>query len=381
MRAVRLHSGRPARALQGHPWAYAAEVEVLGQAPEDGEGVELVDPRGRSLGSGIWNSKSQIVWRRYSMAPRRLDNVLLGDLLSAAIAHRQGASFTRLVHAEGDGLPGLIIDRFGPLLSVQANTLGMDIRLPAIIDHLRRLLSPDEIVLRNDAPVRRLEGLELSVTTASGKPLAARRLDIGGLSWNVDLLGGQKTGLYLDQFAQHAKVAALAKGRRVLDAFCNQGGFGLACAKAGANSVLGLDLSEEAIAAAKANAAANKLRADFEVANVFDWLRASEARFDLIVLDPPPFARSKDALEGALRGYKDITLRALRLLAPGGILATYSCSQRVTESLFQEVTESAAADARRNLRIIERAAQPPDHPELLNFPEGRYLKGLILEAI
>lgn len=381
MRAVRLHAGRPARALRGHPWAYAAEVEVLGQPPEDGEGVELVDPRGRSLGSGIWNAQSQIVWRRYSMAPRRLDDAALGELLAAAVARRAGQDFCRLAHAEGDNLPGLIVDRFGPLLSIQANTLGMDLRLPAIIDHLRRLLSPEEIVLRNDAPVRRLEGLELSVATASGKPLAPRRMEIGGLSWNVDLLGGQKTGLYLDQFAQHARVAAFAKGKRVLDAFCNQGGFGLACAKAGANSVLGLDLSEEAVAAANANATANGLRATFEVANVFDWLRASEARFDLIILDPPPFARSKDALEGALRGYKDITLRALRLLAPGGMLATYSCSQRVTEALFQEVTEDAASDARRVLRVIERTAQPADHPELLNFPEGRYIKGLILQAV
>lgn len=383
IRAVRLAQGRPARALRGHPWAYRAEVELAGPPPADGECVELTDPRGYTLGAGLWNARSQIVWRRYSSVARPLDDVLLGERLAAAVARRGDAAFARLVYAEADHLPGLIVDRFGPLLSVQANTLGMDRRLPAIIDWLRRHLSPDEIVLRNDAPARELEGLGLSVSTASGKPLAPRRLTFSGLSWQVDLLGGQKTGLYLDQFPQHTRVAGLAKGRRMLDAFCNQGGFALAAAKAGAREVLGVDQSEEAVAVARANALENHLpAAAFEVGNVFDWLRArADERFDLIVLDPPPFARSKTAVEGALRGYKDLALRALKMLGPGGILATYSCSQRVTEDLFTDATASAAADARRAVRVIERVGQPPDHPELLNFPEGRYLKGLILEVV
>jgi len=384
LRAVRLAaSAHHARALRGHPWAYRAEVEVVGPPPADGDAVELTDSRGYSLGAGIWNSRSQIVWRRFASRPEPLDAEGLARRLAASVARRPAAAFSRLVYAEADGLPGLIVDRFGPLLSVQANTLGMDRRLPGILDWLRRNLAPDEIALRLDAPARELEGLPLRVATASGKPLAPRRLAHAGLTWEVDLLGGQKTGLYLDQFPQHARIASLAKGRRLLDAFCNQGGFALAAAKAGAAEVLGVDQSEDAVAAARANAEANGVPgALFEVGNVFDWLRErADERFDLIVLDPPPFARSKEAVEGALRGYKDLALRALRMLNPGGILATYSCSQRVTEPLFQEVTEAAAADARRAVRVVERVGQPADHPELLNFPEGRYLKGLVLEAV
>jgi 23S rRNA (cytosine1962-C5)-methyltransferase len=384
LRAVRLAaSARHARALRGHPWAYRAEVEVVGPSVPDGDAVELTDTRGYSLGAGIWNARSQIVWRRFASRPEPLDAEGLARRLAASVARRPAAAFGRLVYAEADALPGLIIDRFGPLLSVQANTLGMDRRLPAILDWLRKNLSPEEIVLRLDAPARELEGLPLRVATASGKPLKPRRLEHAGLSWEVDLLGGQKTGLYLDQFPQHARIASLAKGRRMLDAFCNQGGFALAAAKAGASEVVGVDQSEDAVAAGRANAEANGLPGVlFEIGNVFDWLRdRADERFDLIVLDPPPFARSKEAVEGALRGYKDLTLRALKMLNPGGILATYSCSQRVTESLFQEVTEAAAADARRAVRVIERVGQPADHPEMLNFPEGRYLKGLVLEAV
>jgi 23S rRNA (cytosine1962-C5)-methyltransferase len=383
LRAVRLASGHPARALHGHPWAYRAEVDVIGPPPADGDDVELTDARGYTLGAGIWNSRSQIVWRRYSSLARPLDLALLSELLAAAVARRPALDFCRLVYAEADHLPGLIVDRFGPLISIQANTLGMDRRLPAIIDWLNRNLKPDEIVLRNDSGPRGLEGLRLSISTASGKSLAPRRLEFKGLSWQVDLVDGQKTGLYLDQFPQHERVAALASGRRMLDAFCNQGGFALAAAKAGAREVIGVDQSEEAVAAARANAVENRLpTASFEVANVFDWLRhRADERFDLIVLDPPPFARSKTAVEGALRGYKDLALRALKMLGPGGILATYSCSQRVTEDLFTQATSSAASDARRAVRVIERVGQPSDHPELLNFPEGRYLKGLILEVV
>ena len=205
-------------------------------------------------------------------------------------------------------------------------------------------------------------------------------MEVGGVQASVDLMGGQKTGMYLDQLDQHARVAQLAKGRRVLDAFCNQGGFGLACAKAGATSVLGLDSSEDAIVAARAAATRNGLNAQFEVANVFDWFTEHrEATYDLIILDPPPFARSKDSVPGAVRGYKELNLRALRLLSPGGILATYSCSHRVTEEMYLEVIEAAAADARREAVILERTSQPADHPVLLNFPESRYLKGFIIE--
>jgi 23S rRNA (cytosine1962-C5)-methyltransferase len=206
-------------------------------------------------------------------------------------------------------------------------------------------------------------------------------MKIGDIEVRVDLMGGQKTGMYLDQIEQHARIAQLAKGRRVLDAFCNQGGFGLACAKAGALSVLGLDSSEDAIKAAQLAAERNSLNATFEVANVFDWFGANrEVTFDLIILDPPPFARSKESVDGAMRGYKELNLRALRLLSPNGILATYSCSHRISDEMYFDVIESAARDARRQAILLDRVSQPSDHPILLNFPESRYLKGFILEV-
>jgi 23S rRNA (cytosine1962-C5)-methyltransferase len=285
-----------------------------------------------------------------------------------------------LVWSEADSLPGLVIDRYNDLLTIQALTCGIDRRLPQILDILQRLLKPREIVLRNDAATRKLEGLDQHIRTASGQPLEPCWMEVGGVQVSVDLMGGQKTGMYLDQLDQHARVAQLAKGRRVLDAFCNQGGFGLACAKAGATSVLGLDSSEDAIVAARAAATRNGLNAQFEVANVFDWFTEHrEATYDLIILDPPPFARSKDSVPGAVRGYKELNLRALRLLSPGGILATYSCSHRVTEEMYLELIEDAASDARREAVVLERTSQPADHPVLLNFPESRYLKGFIIE--
>ncbi len=381
LRALRLRPGRPARVLKGHPWAFLGEIDISqGKPPADGEHIELTDPKGRCLGAGLWNSRSQIAWRRYSRRPIPLDGNLLTELMSAAIRRRGSKAVARVIWSEADSLPGLVVDRFHDLLSVQILTLGMEQRLPLILEILQRQLAPREIVLRNDAPTRKLEGMDSYVKTVSGAKLEPEWMEIGGVAWQVDLMGGQKTGLYLDQLEQHAHIAQFARGRKVLDAFCNQGGFGLACARAGATSVLGLDASEDAILAARAAASRNQLSADFTVANVFDWFTENrEAAFDLIILDPPPFARSKDSVDGALRGYKELNLRAMRLLSPGGILATYSCSHRVSEEMYLEVIEAAAADARREAVILERTSQPADHPVLVNFPESRYLKGFILE--
>ena len=380
LRAIRIRPGPPARSLRGHPWAFLGEVEVSNPPPVDGDCVELTDPKGRCLGAGLWNGKSQIAWRRYSRRPISLDGAFLEELVTAAVQRRGGKPVCRLVWSEADSLPGLVVDRYNDLLTIQALTCGIDRRLPQILDILQRLLKPREIVLRNDAATRKLEGLEQHIRTASGQPLEPSWMEVGGVQASVDLMGGQKTGMYLDQLDQHARVAQLAKGRRVLDAFCNQGGFGLACAKAGATSVLGLDSSEDAIVAARAAATRNGLNAQFEVANVFDWFTEHrEATYDLIILDPPPFARSKDSVPGAVRGYKELNLRALRLLSPGGILATYSCSHRVTEEMYLELIEDAASDARREAVVLERTSQPADHPVLLNFPESRYLKGFIIE--
>jgi 23S rRNA (cytosine1962-C5)-methyltransferase len=242
-------------------------------------------------------------------------------------------------------------------------------------------VQPAEIILRNDASIRRLEGLPLEVKTRSGKAWEPRWVRIDGLDYWLDLQGGQKTGFYLDQRFQHAAVAKHAPGRRVLDAFCNQGPFALHCARAGAIEVRGLDSAAEAVAQARRNAERNGLRAEFLVANVFDYFTEHrDETWDLIVLDPPPFAKSKGALAGAMRGYKEINLRAMQRLTPGGVLATYSCSHHVQDADFRAMLAEAATDAKRQVRVLEFCHQPPDHPVLVTMPESEYLRGFILRV-
>jgi 23S rRNA (cytosine1962-C5)-methyltransferase len=257
----------------------------------------------------------------------------------------------------------------------------MDMRLDAIPPPLLEATGAETVVFRNDASVRKLEGLDTYIRTFEEKELAPFEVTIGGLKYTLDLLEGQKTGFYLDQREQHQWVASYAKGRSVLDAFCNQGAFALMCAKAGATEVLGIDSSDTAIQAAQSNAEANELSADFQQANVFDYFTQNrEVSYDLIVLDPPPFARSQGQVEGAIKGYKEINLRALKALKPGGVLATYTCSQAVSLELFTSILAEAASDAQRSVRVLHHCFQAADHPVLLNMPESGYLHGLILEV-
>jgi 23S rRNA (cytosine1962-C5)-methyltransferase len=259
----------------------------------------------------------------------------------------------------------------------------MEKRRDVIAKLLREATGAAEIIIRNDATIRRLEGLPLEVATVSGAPWGPRWMSIEGFEYWIDLQGGQKTGFYLDQRAQHPLVAKHARGRRVLDAFCNQGSFALHAARAGATSVLGLDSAEDAIAQARRNAERNGVKADFQVANVFDFFNAPEqrdAQWDLIVLDPPPFAKSKSAIEGALRGYKEINLRAMQRLSAGGILATYTCSHHMQDGELRTVLAQAAADAKRRVHILEFCHQPPDHPVLVSMPESEYLRGYLLRV-
>ena len=388
--ALRLKHNAAARALRGHPWVFGNEVETLLPPEHDGAAVECRDNRGRFLGSGIYNSRSQIAWRRFSREHVEFDAAFVRRALEQAVARRQlvspvakgGEAARRLVWSESDDLPGLVVDQFGDVLVVQSQTLAMERRLDDVLAGLQALLSPAEIIVRNDATIRRLEGLPSEVRTLSGKPYEPRWVQIGGLDYWLDLQGGQKTGFYLDQTREHAKVARFAKDARVLDCFCNQGSFALHAAKAGATRVLGLDSSEEAIALAGKNAARNGVGAvEFSVVNVFDYLAAKdESLWDVIVLDPPPFARSKSALKNALRGYKEINLRAMKRLAPGGILATYSCSHHVTAEVFRDVIADAAHDAKRKVQVLEFCHQPPDHPVLVTMPESEYLRGYILRV-
>lgn len=382
--SLKLRPNVRARAQRGHPWVFLNEVEAPLGPEHDGEVVECRDRTGRFLGTGIHNSRSQIVWRRLSRERVALDEAYLRGALERAVARRAPEGARRLVWSESDDLPGVVVDQYGDALVVQIQTLAMERRSGLIGDLLAELLRPAEVIFRNDAPVRRLEGLPLEVHTRSGRAWEPRWVRIGGLEYWLDLQAGQKTGFYLDQRFQHAAVARHCAGARVLDAFCNQGAFALQAARAGAAEVLGLDSAADAVAAARRNAERNGLAAGFTEANVFDWFndpaRGLEPPWDVIILDPPPFAKSRSALEGALRGYKEINLRAVKRLAPGGLLATYSCSHHLQDAELREVLAEVSADARRKLRVLEWAHQPADHPVVATMPESEYLRGYLLRA-
>lgn len=400
--SLKLRPNARPRVLSGHPWVFANEVEALLPAEHDGEVVECRDRTGRFLGTGIYNSKSQIVWRRLSRSRVTLDAAYFHEAIERAVNRRSagrpasaaagaagsvsgpGTVALRLVWSESDDLPGLVVDQFGDTLVVQIQTLAFEKRRTLISDTLMGVVRPAEIIFRHDASIRRLEGLPLEVSTRSGRPWEPRWIGIDGFEYWLDLQGGQKTGFYLDQRAQHSAVEKYCPGARVLDAFCNQGAFALHAARAGAAEVLGLDSAEDAIAAARKNAERNGVRIDFQSANVFDWFndpaRNIEPLWDVIILDPPPFAKSRSALEGALRGYKEINLRALQRLVPGGVLATYTCSHHMQDADLRHVLAEAATDAKRKLRVLEWCHQPPDHPVLLTMPESEYLRGYIVRA-
>ncbi len=382
--SLKLKANARARVLAGHPWVFANEVEELAPAAHDGEVIELRDRTGRFAGSGIYNSKSQIVWRRLSRDRVVLDAAFIRAALDRAIARRGGlvsGANRRLVWSESDDLPGVVVDQFGDTLVVQIQTLAMDRRGDVLVEALAELTGAAEIILRNDASIRRLEGLPSGVSTRSGKVWEPRWHVIDGFDYWLDLQNGQKTGFYLDQREQHAAVAKHAKGRRVLDAFCNQGSFALHAARAGAAVVKGLDSAFDAISQAKRNAERNGVKAEFESVNVFDYFGARhDETWDLIVLDPPPFAKSKSALDGALRGYKELNLRAMKALAPGGLLATYTCSHHMQDAELRGVLADAAADAKRKVQVVEFCHQPADHPVLVTMPESEYLRGYVVRV-
>jgi 23S rRNA (cytosine1962-C5)-methyltransferase len=380
--AFKLKPNANARVLSGHPWVFANEVEAPLPPECDGEVVECRDRAGRLIGTGICNGRSQIVWRKLAKDRVALDEAYLLGALERAVARRAAGAYRRLVWSESDDLPGVVADQYSDAVVVQIQTLAMERRSALIGDLVDRVLRPSEVVFRNDAQIRRLEGLPIETHTRSGRPWEPRWAEIDGIATWLDLMGGQKTGFYLDQRLQHSAVARYCTGKSVLDAFCNQGSFALHAGKAGASRILGLDSAAEAVEAARKNAARNQVAAAFEEANVFDWLndpaRKSGPAWDVVILDPPPFAKSRSALEGALRGYKEINLRAMQRLAPGGVLATYTCSHHMQDADLRSVLSAAAADARRRVRVLEYCHQPPDHPVLISMPESEYLRGYIL---
>jgi 23S rRNA (cytosine1962-C5)-methyltransferase len=332
------------------------------------------------------------------LSPERveIDQAFFEARIRAALAvrerHLPGATSFRVVNAESDFLSGLIVDKYEDALVVQTSSLGMDQRKPMILAALQALFSPRAILERNEAASRKFEGLPDANGILSGQLSGPLAVQLNGLQFEVDVLGGHKTGLYLDQQVNYRRVAELAVGAQVLDCFSFQGGFGLHAARAGAAHVCFLDQSAEAIAAAQRNAAANGLagKCSFETANVFDWLKAQTVtqphekvvpRWDLVILDPPSFTRNRASVPDALRGYKEIHLRALKLLKPGGTLATFCCSHHVDAGLFQDTLLAAAFDAHRLLRRVAVFSQSPDHPIIPMIPETEYLKGFAFEVV
>jgi len=393
---VLLKPGEADRIVAGHPWIYHGSVLRLTQPAADGELVQVKDHRQRFIGMGFYNSKSKINVRVLSPERIEVNQAFFEERIHAALAVRQNhlpdATSFRVVNAESDFLSGLVLDKYEDVLVVQTSSLGMDQRKALILAASQSIFSPRAIVERNDLSSRKFEGLPDANGLLAGKLDAPVSAKLNGLQFEVDVLGGHKTGLYLDQQANHQRVAELAKGAHVLDCFCFLGGFGLHAARAGAEHVHLLDQSPEAIAAATRNAAVNGLadKCSFEAVNVFDWLKANTIvkpheklvpRWDLIVLDPPSFTRNRASVPDALRGYKEIHLRSLKLLKKGGTLATFCCSHHVDAGLFQDTVLSAAFDARRVLRRVAAYSQAPDHPIIPMIPETEYLKGFAFEVV
>lgn len=377
-----------ARLFHGHVWVYATEIKARYGNPEPGDVVQLQDMRGKPLGSAIYNPKSQISARLFSYRRQDLDLDFFIRRVERALRSREAAgvdtSLCRLIWSESDGLPGVIVDRYGDHLVLQTLTLAMAQRQDLIIQALVQVLSPRSIVQRNEGNVRKAEGLDQVKGVVWGEQPAPFVVRHQGSAFHADLIEGQKTGLYLDQLDNYQQVATLAKGRRVLDCFTNQGGFAQACALAGAADVLAVDISESAVALAEKNAAIAGARVKFLAANCFDFLKQQEssgATYDLIILDPPSFTKTKASVKDAMRGYKEIHLRALKMLQPGGIMATFSCSHHVSRGEFHASIEDAAVDARKTLRRVTTYTQRPDHPILATIPETEYLTGYAYEVI
>ena len=388
----RLIARQTHRCLTGHPWVFRSEIAAEDlAAASDGGVVEVQDGRGRTVGRGFHSAGSQITVRLATREAVELDEDFLRRRLQAAISHRQSVlphrQALRLVASEGDLLPGLIVDRFADRLVVQALTAGIDQRIDLVAGVLRELLSPLQIIERSDGHGRVLEGLERRVRVLHGPAEAQVRVALGGIELDVDLLDPHKTGAYLDQCEAHRDLAAWTpQGGRVADVFAHRGGFALHLLQAGAGEAVAVDQAEAGLADAVAAAArmgyAERLRTVH--ADAFQWLRqeaAAGSRYDLVVLDPPAFARTRAALPGALRGYRDLHQQALRLLRPGGRLASWSCSSHVDEATFLGTAVEAAAHLGRTLRFDAAFGQPADHPWLPAAPETRYLKGFLVSVI
>lgn len=391
MEKVRLKKNEDKRIREGHLWVFSNEIEDSPQAKGEGEIIELEDYKGNFLGKGYFNRHSLITIRILSyQKDEKIDKNFFFKRIEQALKYRQRIypqlSSYRIVYSEGDFLPGLIIDKYEKNLVLQILTLGMEKFEEDIIQACESLFSPARIVLRNDTSFRELEGLVQGVKIIKGDVEKPALIEEFGLKSFVDLKEGQKTGFFFDQKENRLMGVIYAKDRKVLDCFCYTGAWGITAAKNGAKGVLGIDSSQKSLELAKKNAKLNEIDklCTFAKGDVFEVLRGlvqKDEKFDMVVLDPPAFVKSKSKLVEGMKGYKDINLQALKLLGKGGILISCSCSHNLSKDLFMEIIKSSAKDAHKTLRLIEFRTQAKDHPILLSMPETEYLKCAILEVI
>jgi 23S rRNA (cytosine1962-C5)-methyltransferase len=391
---ITLKAGRERSVLQRHPWIFSSAITLTERVPPDGAVVDVYSSGGDWLARGTWSGKSQIQVRLWTwnqddtidadLIERRITRAIEGR---SALTNDPATNAYRVVFSESDGLPGLIADRYGEFIVVQLLTVGVAIRAQPIVEALAAAMQPRGVYERSDAEIRAKEGLEPATRLLWGEaPAAPIEILENDQRYLIDFMSGQKTGAYLDQRINRRRVAAYCRDADVLSCFSYTGGFELQAAAAGARQITAIDSSAEALAIAAQNFERNGITTPVEriEGNVFSELRRFRAEgrsFDVIVLDPPKFVQQRGQLERASRGYKDINWLAMQLLRPNGILATFSCSGLVSIDLFQKIVFGAAVDARRDVQILERLAQAPDHPVLLTFPEAEYLKGLICRVV
>lgn len=389
MAALRLKAKRDKPVRNRHPWIFSGAIQKIEGEPSHGDLVAVESSKGDYLATAYYNVNSQIRGRILTWEDRPIDPAWWREKIAAAATRRDllnlNASAVRLINAEADQLPGLVVDRYGDYLVMQCLTWGIDRRKEMIADILAELFRPKAIIERSDADVRRKEGLIKEKGVLFGaEPPENLIVQENGIQFGVNLLHGHKTGLYLDQRSNRSIVGGFSAEKDILNVFSYTGGFGLYAAKAGAKSVINIDSSVRVLEQAERNFIlndyANDSRYEFIAANAFDLLRHyrdTGQQFDVVVLDPPKFAHSPRDVDKASRGYKDLNWLAMKLLRPNGMLATFSCSGAISAELLQKIVFSAAVDARRNAQIIQPLAQAADHPTLITFPESNYLKGLL----
>lgn len=378
---------RERRVEQGHPWVFRSDIDRVEKTANPGDVVDLHAARGKFLGRAYYNPASMITLRMLTREDEAIDRDFFYRRVQRAYDYRKAfcdINSCRLIYGESDFLPALIVDKFADVCVMQSLALGIDRYKDILCDAIMDITGCRGIYQRDDVPVRELEGLPLETGFLRGTFDTTVEMRENGIRFLVDVAHGQKTGFFLDQKENRASLAPIVRGKQVLDCFTHTGSFALHAAKFGAEHVTGVDISEDACAIARKNAALNELvNVDFVAENAFDLLRRcydEKTRYDVIILDPPAFTKTRQAIEGALRGYKEINLRAMKILPPGGFLVTCSCSQHVSEQAFTEMLLGAARDAHRQVRIVEERTQGKDHPILLGAPETRYLKFFVLQV-